>query len=73
MIGELFQPMHLLVIAVVALFMFGPSKLPEIGKTLGKTLRELREGINDAQATTVEKPTQSTTASSGASSTDETK
>lgn len=73
MIGELFQPMHLLVIAVVALFMFGPSKLPELGKTLGKTLRELREGINDAQATTVEKPTQSTTPSSGTSSTDEAK
>lgn len=73
MIGELFQPMHLLVIAVVALFMFGPSKLPEIGKALGKTLRELREGINDGQATTVAKPTQSTTASSGASSTDEAK
>lgn len=73
MIGELFQPMHLLVIAVVALFMFGPAKLPEIGKALGKTLRELREGINDGQATTAAKPTQSTTASSGATSTDEAK
>ena len=73
MIGELFQPMHLLVIAVVALFMFGPSKLPEIGKALGKTLRELREGINDGQATTAANPAQSTTASSGASSTDEAK
>ncbi len=35
--GEgLFQPMHLLVIFFIALLVFGPKKLPELGKGLGE-------------------------------------
>ncbi|MEW5721109.1 MAG: twin-arginine translocase TatA/TatE family subunit, partial [Chloroflexota bacterium] len=34
------QPTHLLIIVVVALLIFGPSRLPEIGKAMGKTIRE---------------------------------
>lgn len=34
--GELFQPTHLMVVAVIALVFFGGKKLPELGKGLGK-------------------------------------
>lgn len=47
MIGELFQPMHLLVVGIVALFVFGPDKLPQLGRTLGKAVRELRGAMNE--------------------------
>lgn len=43
--GELFQPTHLLVVAVIALLVFGPRKLPELGKGLGEGLRGFKEGI----------------------------
>lgn len=50
--GELFQPTHLLIVAVIALLVFGPRKLPELGKGLGEGLRGFKEGIkgnNDAE------------------------
>jgi len=43
--GDLFQPTHLLVIAVVLLVLFGGKKLPELGKGLGEGLRGFKEGI----------------------------
>jgi sec-independent protein translocase protein TatA len=43
--GELFQPMHLLVVGVIALLIFGPRKLPELGKGLGEGLRGFKDGI----------------------------
>lgn len=43
--GELFQPTHLLIVAVVALLIFGPRKLPELGKGLGEGLRGFKDGI----------------------------
>lgn len=43
--GELFQPTHLLIIAVIALLVFGPRKLPELGKGLGEGLRGFKDGI----------------------------
>lgn len=45
MLGDLFQPTHLLIIAVIALLVFGPRKLPELGKGLGEGLRGFKEGI----------------------------
>lgn len=46
--GEgLFQPMHLLVIFFIALLVFGPKKLPELGKGLGEGIRSLKEGMKD--------------------------
>lgn len=51
--GEgLFQPMHLLVIGFIALLVFGPKKLPELGKGLGDGIRAFKEGMRDP-----EKPT----------------
>jgi Tat protein translocase TatB subunit len=50
MFGSIGFP-ELLMILVVALLVFGPKKLPEIAKMLGKTLREFRKTVNDAKAT----------------------
>ena len=49
--GELLQPMHLLVIVVVALFLFGPKKLPELGKGLGDGIRNFRDSMKQATET----------------------
>ncbi|RZV40500.1 MAG: twin-arginine translocase TatA/TatE family subunit [Candidatus Acidulodesulfobacterium acidiphilum] len=38
---------ELIIIAVIALLIFGPSKLPELGKTLGKGLREFKKASSD--------------------------
>ncbi len=43
---DLFTPMHLIVLAAVALLVFGPRRLPELGAGLGKTLREFRSAVN---------------------------
>ena len=42
---------ELILIFVVALLVFGPKKLPELGKSLGKGLREFRRATNDLKAT----------------------
>ena len=47
MIEGLFQPMHLLVIFAIALLVFGPKKLPELGKGLGEGIRSLKEGMKE--------------------------
>jgi sec-independent protein translocase protein TatA len=46
MFEGLFQPMHLLLILGIALLFFGPSRLPELGKGLGSSIRGFREAIN---------------------------
>ena len=45
MIEGLLQPRHLLVILVVALFLFGPKKLPELGKGLAEGIRGFKNAI----------------------------
>jgi len=45
--GELFTPTHLLLVLVVALILFGPKRLPELGKGLGDGIRALKEGMKD--------------------------
>jgi len=48
--GEgLLQPMHLLVIVFIALLVFGPKKLPELGKGLGDGIRSFKEGLKDPE------------------------
>jgi TatA/E family protein of Tat protein translocase len=42
---------EMLVIFVVALLVFGPKKLPELGKSLGKGIREFRKATNDLKST----------------------
>jgi sec-independent protein translocase protein TatA len=45
MFEGLLQPMHLLVIFGLAVLMFGPKKLPELGKGLGEGIRGFRSAI----------------------------
>ncbi len=48
--GEgLFQPSHLLVIALIALLIFGPKRLPELGKGIGDGIRALKHGLKGSQ------------------------
>ena len=48
MFEGLLQPQHLLIILVIALFVFGPKKLPELGQGLGKGIRSFRESMKAA-------------------------
>lgn len=51
MLDNLFTPTHLLIILVIALLIFGPRKLPELGKGLGEGLRGFKDGIKGAAST----------------------
>lgn len=48
MIEGLLTPQHLLIILAVALFVFGPKKLPELGQGLGKGIRSFKESMKAA-------------------------
>ncbi len=41
------QPIHLIIVAIVALLIFGPSRLPEIGRGVGKAITEFRRGAKE--------------------------
>lgn len=60
MLEGIFQPMHLLVIFGIALLVFGPKKLPELGKGIGEGIR----GFKSAMKTEEEKPSITTTSTS---------
>jgi len=45
MFEGLFQPMHLMIIAGIALLVFGPKKLPELGKGLGESIRGFKAAM----------------------------
>jgi sec-independent protein translocase protein TatA len=45
MIEGLFQPMHLMIIAGIALLVLGPKKLPELGKGLGESIRGFKSAM----------------------------
>ena len=46
MIGDILQPTHLLFILVVALLVLGPKRLPEVGRSLGRGLRDFRNALS---------------------------
>jgi sec-independent protein translocase protein TatA len=59
--GDLLQPWHLIVLAIVAFLLFGAKRLPELGKGLGEGLKGFREGIKgvtDPGPTTTQQSTQ---------------
>jgi sec-independent protein translocase protein TatA len=49
MFEGLFQPMHLLVIFGIALLVFGPKKLPELGKGIGDGIRGFKTAMKDPE------------------------
>jgi sec-independent protein translocase protein TatA len=56
MFGGLFQPLHLLIIAGIALLVFGPKKLPELGKGLGDGIRGFKTAMSREDKPTASKP-----------------
>ena len=48
MLDGLFQPMHLLALLILAIFVFGPKRLPELGRTMGEGIRSFKTGIRDS-------------------------
>jgi sec-independent protein translocase protein TatA len=45
-IGDILQPTHLLFVLVVALLVLGPKRLPEVGKSLGRGLRDFKTALS---------------------------
>ena len=50
MLGSIGMP-ELIIIFVIALIIFGPRKLPELGKSLGKSLAEFKRASNELKST----------------------
>lgn len=50
MIGDILQPTHLLFILVIALLVLGPKRLPEVGRSLGRGLRDFRVALSGEEA-----------------------
>lgn len=53
-----FSITHLLILAVIFLIFFGPSRLPQLGESLGKAIRGFKQGLNeiDAEAKEIKDP-----------------
>lgn len=47
MFEGLAQPMHLIVLLFIALLVFGPSKLADLGRGLGQGIRSFKDAVND--------------------------
>jgi len=56
MFEGLFQPMHLLVIFGLALLVFGPKKLPELGKGIGEGIRGFKSAMKAPELMGEEQP-----------------
>jgi len=57
MFEGLLQPMHLLLILGIALLVFGPKKLPELGKGLGESIRGFKEALKGEKEKPADPPT----------------
>lgn len=44
---KLLEPQTLIIILVVVLIIFGPKQLPKLGNMLGKSMKSIREGMNE--------------------------
>jgi sec-independent protein translocase protein TatA len=52
------SPVHLLILLVIILLLFGAKRLPEMGRSLGRGIHEIKEGLNakEEPKKTEEKP-----------------
>jgi sec-independent protein translocase protein TatA len=53
---DLLSPVHLGIILIVALLIFGPKRLPELGQGLGKTIRDFRKAMQETTPQAEEAP-----------------
>ncbi|HEY6769901.1 MAG TPA: twin-arginine translocase TatA/TatE family subunit [Candidatus Sulfotelmatobacter sp.] len=62
MFEGLFQPMHMLIVFGIALLVFGPKKLPELGRGLGESIRSFKSAMaaKDLEAKDVDKEANTT-------------
>jgi sec-independent protein translocase protein TatA len=56
MFEGLLQPVHLLLILAIAMVLFGPKKLPELGKGLGEAIRGFRDSFHAPPERQIEEP-----------------
>jgi len=49
-LGDLLSPFHIVALLIIALIVFGPRRLPELGSAVGKTIREFQKSMNEAKA-----------------------
>jgi sec-independent protein translocase protein TatA len=52
MFDGLFEPLHLIVVLVIVLVVFGPGRLPELGESLGRAIRGFKKSLEDPGSTT---------------------
>ena len=64
MIEGLFQPMHLIIILVIVLIVFGAGKLADVGGALGKSVKEFKESTTDLRDGGPKEPIQSASTAS---------
>jgi sec-independent protein translocase protein TatA len=65
MFEGLFQPMHLLVIFGIALLVFGPKKLPELGKGIGEGIRGFKSAMKEHVLEADQEPAETKTLDAG--------
>lgn len=61
MFGSLGMP-ELLVIFAVALLVFGPRKLPDVGRSIGEAIRGFKKAMNEPESAPLEEPKKETKA-----------
>ena len=60
MLEGLFQPLHLLIVAGIALLVFGPKKVPELGRGLGDGIRGFKSAMSGDEKPAERSVTEST-------------
>jgi sec-independent protein translocase protein TatA len=50
LVGNLFQPWHIVILLVIIVLFFGGSKIPELMKGVGKGVGEFKKGIDEGKA-----------------------
>jgi sec-independent protein translocase protein TatA len=56
MFEGLFQPMHLVIVLFIALLVFGPKKLPELGRGLGDGIRSFKDSMREKESSATTDP-----------------
>lgn len=62
-------PMELVILAIVALIVFGPKRLPEMGRQLGKGMRSFKDSVSGLSASLDEAPAAATPTPTAAAAT----